>query len=156
MAKRVRLSSGMEISFIAAGEPTMPAVLLLHGFPSFSRTFRAVVPELSQACHVIAPDLPGFGASDVLPAASFTGFAQTISELLDRLEIGPLFIYLHDLGAPVGLQIAMQMPEKVLGLIAQNANPHGTGQSPRGSPRDVGGRLARDETSRPDGPPSVR
>jgi pimeloyl-ACP methyl ester carboxylesterase len=65
--QRLRLSGGTELSFITAGEASRPAVLLLHGFPSSARTFREVVPELSQATHVIAPDLPGFGESDLLP-----------------------------------------------------------------------------------------
>jgi pimeloyl-ACP methyl ester carboxylesterase len=127
---RLRLSGGTELSFVTAGEASKPAALLLHGFPSSARTFRDVVPELSQAAFVIAPDLPGFGESDVLPAASFVGFGQAISELLERLAIGPRYIYLHDFGAPVGFHIALQAPERVLGLIIQNANAHPTGLGP--------------------------
>ena len=56
--------------------------------------FGEVMPELSQAAHVIAADLPGFGESDVLPEVSFHAFGQAISELLDRLAIGPRYIYL--------------------------------------------------------------
>src|SRR5687767_953173 len=129
--QRLRLSGGTELSFITAGEALKPAVLLLHGFPSSAQTFREVVPELSQATYVIAPDLPGFGESDVLPKVSFSAFGQAISELLDRLNIGPRYIYLHDFGAPVGFHIAMQAPERVLGLIVQNANAHRTGLGPQ-------------------------
>src|SRR5687767_1223703 len=128
--QRFRLSGGTELSFITAGETSSPAVLLLHGFPNSSRMFREVVPELSQAAYVIAPDLPGFGESDVLPSPSFPAFGRAVSELLDRLEIGRLFVYLHDFGAPVGFHIAMQAPERVLGLIIQNANAHETGHGP--------------------------
>jgi pimeloyl-ACP methyl ester carboxylesterase len=132
----LRLSGGTELSFITAGErgPNKPAVLLLHGFPSGARMFREVVPALSQAAYVIAPDLPGFGESDVLPAPSFPAFGQAISELLDRLAIGARYIYLHDFGSPVGFQIAMQAPEQVLGLIIQNANAHRTGLGPPWAP----------------------
>jgi pimeloyl-ACP methyl ester carboxylesterase len=63
--QRLRLSGGAELSFIAGGEASSPAVLLLHGSPSSSRMFREVILELSQAAYVIAPDLPGFGESDV-------------------------------------------------------------------------------------------
>jgi pimeloyl-ACP methyl ester carboxylesterase len=129
--QRLRLSGGTELSFITAGEASKPAVLLLHGFPSSARMFREVVPELSQDAHVIAPDLPGFGESDVLPEVTFPAFGQAISELLDRLAIGPRHIYLHDFGAPVGFHIAMQAPEQVLGLIVQNANAHRTGIGPQ-------------------------
>ncbi|MGO4837522.1 alpha/beta fold hydrolase, partial [Rhizobiaceae sp. 2RAB30] len=128
--RRLRLSGGTELSYLTAGESSQPAVLFLHGFPSSARTFREVIPELSEVAHVIAPDLPGFGESDVLPAPSFPAFAAAISELLDRLAIGPRYIYLHDFGAPVGLHIAMQVPEGVLGLIIQNANAHRSGQGP--------------------------
>lgn len=112
----------------------MPTVLLLHGFPSSARTFRDIVPALAQAAHVVAPDLPGFGESDVLPAASFRAFGQAIEELLDKLAVGPRFIYLHDFGAPVGLHVAMQAPEMVLGLIVQNANAHRSGLGPQWAP----------------------
>lgn len=115
---------------MTAGQPSKPAILLLHGFPSSARTFRKILPVLSEAAYVIAPDLPGFGESDVLPAASFSAFGQAISELLDRLAIGQRYIYLHDFGAPVGFHIAMQVPEKVSGLIVQNANAHRTGFGP--------------------------
>jgi pimeloyl-ACP methyl ester carboxylesterase len=129
--QRLRLSGGTEFSFIRAGEASKPTVLLLHGFPSSARTFREVVPAMSQWAQVIAPDLPGFGESDVLPAASFSAFGHAISELLERLAIGPRYIYLHDFGAPVGFHLAMQAPEQVLGLIVQNANAHRTGFGPQ-------------------------
>ena len=128
--KRLRLSGGTELSFFTAGEASRPALLLLHGTPNSSRMFREVAPALAQSAYVIAPDLPGHGESGVLPVVSFVAIGQVISELLDRLEIGPRFIYLHDWGTPVGLQIAMQAPEKVLGLIIQNANAHRTGWGP--------------------------
>lgn len=129
--QRLRLSGGTELSLVTAGEKSKPALLLLHGFPSSARTFRDVVPALSQVAHVIAPDLPGFGESDVLSKVSFEKFGAAISELLDRLAIGPRYIYLHDYGAPVGFHIAMAQPERVLGLIVQNANAHRTGLGPQ-------------------------
>src|SRR5690606_27458151 len=113
----IRLSGGTELSFVVAGNPSLPAVLLLHGFPASARTFRAVWPRLSQVAHVIAPDLPGFGQSDVLPTPSFPAFGDAMLELLDRLAIGPRHLYLHDFGAPVGLHVAMHAPELVSGLI---------------------------------------
>jgi pimeloyl-ACP methyl ester carboxylesterase len=129
--QRLRLSGGTELSFITAGDASKPAVLLLHGFPGSAGYFREVVPELSRAAYVIAPDLPGFGESDVLPSPSFPAFGEAISELLDRLAVGPRYIYLHDFGAPVGFHIAMQAPERVLGHIVQNANVHRTGLGPQ-------------------------
>jgi len=129
-----RLSGGAELAFVAAGDASLPAVLLLHGFPGSADYFRDVVPVLSQAAYVIAPDLPGYGQSDVLPEPSFHAFGKAIAELLDGLEIGPRYIYLHDFGAPAGFHIAMRAPEQVLGLIVQNANAHRTGLGPQWAP----------------------
>ena len=92
------------------------------------------MPELSRVACVIAPDLPGFGESDLLPTTSFPAYGQAISELLDRLAIVARYIYLHDFGAPVGFHIAMQAPERVWGLIVQNGNAHRTGLGPQWGP----------------------
>lgn len=129
--RRLRLSCGTELSFITAGDVSKPAVLLLHGFPTSARTFRDVVPGLAEIAYVVAPDLPGFGESDVLPTVSFPAYGAAIVELLEHLAIGPRYIYLHDFGAPVGFHIAMEAPEQVLGLIIQNANAHRTGLGPQ-------------------------
>lgn len=126
--QQFRPSSGTVLSFATAGAPSNPPILLLHGFPSSSRTFRDLIPALSKTAHVIAPDMPGFGDSDVLPSPSFGAFSQAISELLESLGIGPRYIYLHDFGAPVGFEIALRAPGDVLGLVIQNANAHTSGQ----------------------------
>ena len=131
MRHSITLSGGTQLSYLTAGDRATPAVLLLHGFPNSARGFRDVIPGLARDAFVIAPDLPGYGESDPLPSVSFAEFAQAITELLDQLEVGPRFIYLHDWGAPVGLQIAMDAPDKVLGLIIQNANAHHSGFGPQ-------------------------
>ena len=131
--KRLCLSGGTELAVVTAGDPANPALLLLHGFPSSARTFREIIPVLAETVHVIAPDLPGFGQSDVLPSASFSALSDAVSEMIDRYSIGPRYVYLHDFGAPVGLEIAMNAPELVSGLIIQNANAHRTGFGPQWS-----------------------
>jgi pimeloyl-ACP methyl ester carboxylesterase len=128
--RQMRLSGGTMLSYVTAGDPSNPAVLLLHGVPNSASNFRDVIPGLARAAYVIAPDLPGFGQSDVLPSPSFEAFSDAISELLEELAAGPRTIYLHDFGAPVGLRIAMQAPELVSGLIIQNANAHRSGFGP--------------------------
>lgn len=132
--QRLRLSGGTELAFITAGDPSSPAILLLHGYPGSADYFRGIVPALSQITYVIAPDLPGFGESDVLSTPSFSAFGQAVAELLDSLAVGPRYIYLHDFGAPVGFHIALQAPEQVLGHIVQNANAHQTGLGPPWAP----------------------
>lgn len=125
-----RSSFGTNLSAVVAGQQQRPAVLLLHGFPSSAHTFRDLIPVLAESHYVIAPDLPGFGRSEMLPVTSFDTYTTVIAELLDHLKVDPLFIYLHDFGAPVGLRLAMQTPERVLGLIIQNANAHRSGFGP--------------------------
>lgn len=128
--QRLRLSGGSWLSYLTAGDASRPAVLLLHGTPNSARMFRDLMPALAQDCHVIAPDLPGHGESEPLAAVSFAGIGEAVAELLAHLEVGPRFVYLHDWGTPVGLHIALQAPEQVLGLIIQNANAHRTGWGP--------------------------
>jgi pimeloyl-ACP methyl ester carboxylesterase len=128
--QRFKLSGGTELSYLMGGDKADPPLILLHGMPNSARGFRGVIPALAESAYVIAPDLPGYGDSDPLPAASFDAFAEAIDELLAHLEIGPRFLYVHDFGAPVALKIAMDAPELVLGLIIQNANAHSTGWGP--------------------------
>jgi pimeloyl-ACP methyl ester carboxylesterase len=128
----VRLSGGNELAFVSAGDVAKPALLLIHGYASSSDTFRHVIPALSRVAHVIAPDLPGYGASEPLAAPSFAVLSDAVTELLRHLDVRQKrYIYLHDWGAPVGLRIAMQSPDLVAGLIIQNANAHHTGFAPQ-------------------------
>ena len=128
--RRLYLSGGSALSYLTAGDPQRPALLLLHGTPNSARMFQRIMPALARATHVIAPDLPGCGESEALDTISFPAMGQAIIELIDRLAIGPRYIYLHDWGAPLGLQVAMHAPESVLGLVVQNANAHRSGWGP--------------------------
>jgi pimeloyl-ACP methyl ester carboxylesterase len=129
--RKVSLSSGGEVAVRTAGDASKPALVLLHGFPGSSRTFRDVIAPLSGSVYVVAPDLPGFGASDLPSEPSFDRLARSIEELLTRLDVGRRFLYLHDFGAPVALHLAMHAPELVEGLIIQNANAHRSGFGPQ-------------------------
>lgn len=122
--------AGRELAVRTAGADDRPALLLLHGFPSSSASFRDVMAPLGQACRVIAPDLPGFGASEPLAQASFPGFADAIEELLARLGVTSFHLYLHDFGAAVGLHLATRAPDRIRSLIVQNANAHESGMGP--------------------------
>lgn len=122
--------AGCRISAVLAGNRSNPAFLLLHGFPSSSRTFRNIIPRLSETCFVIAPDLPGFGQSGLIPDPSFARFTDVIEDLLKKLGVASAYLYVHDYGAPVALDLAMRDPRRVLGLVIQNANAHRTGFGP--------------------------
>ncbi|MFY0622221.1 MAG: alpha/beta hydrolase [Pelagimonas sp.] len=124
---------GLNIAYREAGDPKDPTVLLLHGFPTSSHMFRELIPELADDYHVIAPDYPGFGASDMPPAESYDySFANTaaiMTELLDRKMVGDYSVYLMDYGAPVGYRMFAQNPERVLNFIIQNGNAYDEGLS---------------------------
>lgn len=122
---------GYKISCLMAGQRDRPAVLLLHGFPSSAQTFRNIIPRLADVCFVVAPDLPGFGQSEVIPNATFSRMADLMEALLARLGVDRTYLYVHDYGAPVALELAMRDPPRVLGLIIQNANAHRTGFGPQ-------------------------
>jgi pimeloyl-ACP methyl ester carboxylesterase len=122
---------GLEVFFREAGQPGRPTVLLLHGHPSSSHTFREVMPPLAEVTHVVAPDLPGFGlsSSPTVDEYDYTSenLSWTIENLLRQLEVERFFVYLHDYGAPVGYHLATRAPDRILGLIVQNGNAHEDG-----------------------------
>jgi len=127
----LRLSTGTDLAYLVAGDPGLPALLLIHGFPNASGGFRHVMSGLAEVAYVIAPDMPGSGASEPLAEASFDAFVDATVELLDHLGVGRRFLYVHDWGAPVSLGLALQAPEQVLGLIIQNGNAHESGMDPK-------------------------
>ncbi len=124
-------AGGVELFIREAGDPNHPVVLLLHGFPSSSHSFRHLIPLLADTAHLVAPDMPGFGFSEA-PLQdryeySFENITYTIEALTDALRLERMFLYVHDFGAPVAYQLAMRRPERVLGLIVQNGNAHDEG-----------------------------
>jgi pimeloyl-ACP methyl ester carboxylesterase len=90
--QKLRLSTGGELAFRTAGDAARPALILLHGMPSSSRTFRDVIAPLSRSVHVVVPDLPGYGASDVPPEPTFDALTRAIEELLAHLKISRRFL----------------------------------------------------------------
>jgi pimeloyl-ACP methyl ester carboxylesterase len=127
------MDEGAELAVRVAGEREKPALLLIHGFPASSESFRHVIGSLARDCFVIAPDLPGFGASEPVACPTFTRFADMVDGLLARLGVESFHLYLHDYGAAVGLHLATRAPERIRGLIVQNANAHESGIGPQWS-----------------------
>lgn len=124
---------GLNVFYREAGDATKPVLLLLHGFPSSSHMFRDLIPLLSDRFHVVAPDLPGFGQSDMPSRQSFTYTFENIATVIDRFtEIVGLkrfAIYIFDYGAPTGLRIAVKHPERITAIISQNGNAYEEGLS---------------------------
>lgn len=119
---------GVRMFYREAGDPTLPTLLLLHGFPTSSHQFRDLIPLLAGKFHLIAPDLPGFGFTDVPENRHFTwsfdALSETLKALVDALDLRQYALYFFDYGAPVGLRLALAYPERVTGLISQNGNAY--------------------------------
>lgn len=119
---------GRKIFFREAGSTSKPTIVLLHGFPSSSHTYRELIPLLSGRFHVIAPDYLGSGYSDHpdpdKAPYTFDLLAEHISGLLSELKIGKYVLYMQDFGAPVGYRVTLKSPESVQALIVQNANAY--------------------------------
>jgi pimeloyl-ACP methyl ester carboxylesterase len=124
-------ADGVEVFYRAAGDPSAPVVLLLHGFPTSSFMFRELIPRLADEFRVIAPDLPGFGFT-VVPEKrkyiySFAALAHTVEAFTDALGLNRYAIYVFDYGAPTGFRLAMAHPERVTAIISQNGNAYEEG-----------------------------
>lgn len=124
---------GFNIFYREAGTPGAPKLLLLHGFPSSGHMFRDLIPLLAGRFHLIAPDLPGFGRSD-MPARgdfkySFDNLAKVIDRFTEVIGFDRFALYIFDYGAPTGLRLAVKHPERITAIISQNGNAYEEGLS---------------------------
>src|SRR5215471_12402143 len=103
-----------------------PALLLLHGFPTSSHMFRDLIPMLADRLHLIAPDLPGFGQSDMPDRSRFSYTFDNIAKVIERftevIGLSRFAIYVFDYGAPTGFRLAVSHPERITAIISQNGN----------------------------------
>jgi pimeloyl-ACP methyl ester carboxylesterase len=123
----------LHVFYREAGTPGAPKLLLLHGFPSASHMFRDLIPVLSDRFHLVAPDLPGFGQSD-MPSRetfryTFDNLATVIERFTQSINFTSFAIYVFDYGAPTGFRLAMRNPEKITAIISQNGNAYEEGLS---------------------------
>ncbi|RVX68136.1 hypothetical protein B0A52_08277 [Exophiala mesophila] len=125
------LPNGIKVFYREAGSPSKPTFLLLHGFPTTSFQFRKIIPLLAEKYHVVAPDLPGYGFTEIPDELNFkytfANIADTIESFLDVLQIKKFAVYIFDYGAPTGLRLALKRPDAVWAIVAQNGNAYEEG-----------------------------
>jgi pimeloyl-ACP methyl ester carboxylesterase len=124
-------ADGVSIFYREAGPSDAPVVLLLHGFPTSSFQYRELIPRLADRYRVIAPDLPGFGFTEVPEQRrykyTFDSLANTIQAFTDALHLKRYALYVFDYGAPTGFRLAMARPERVTAIVSQNGNAYEEG-----------------------------
>jgi pimeloyl-ACP methyl ester carboxylesterase len=124
---------GIGVFYRDAGPKDAPTILLLHGFPTAGHMFRDLIPQLADRFRLVAPDLPGFGKSDMPAPGTFTYTFENIANVIDRFTeiIGlPRFaMYVFDYGAPVGFRLAVRHPDRINAIISQNGNAYEEGLS---------------------------
>jgi pimeloyl-ACP methyl ester carboxylesterase len=133
IAYRTADVDGLTVFYREAGAAGAPTLVLLHGFPSASHMFRELIPLLADRFHLVAPDLPGFGKSDMPPRGDFDYTFEHITDVIDRLTdvlgLDRFALYVFDYGAPVGFRIATRHPERITAIISQNGNAYEDGLS---------------------------
>jgi pimeloyl-ACP methyl ester carboxylesterase len=121
---------GTKVFYREAATKGAPTILLLHGFPTAGHMFRDLIPHLWDRFRLVAPDLPGFGQSD-MPSRPYTfeNLANVIDRFTEKIALDRFAIYVFDYGAPIGFRLAVRHPERITAIISQNGNAYEEGLS---------------------------
>jgi len=163
IAYRTSDVNGLKVYYRESGPADGPKLLLLHGYPSASHMFRDLIPQLADNFHLVAPDLIGFGQSDMPSRDSFTYTFEALTDALEGFTKTVGFdhyaLYVFDYGAPTGFRLAVRRPESITAIITQNGNAYEEGlsdgwnpirqywQEPTQANRDAIRSLVRPETT---------
>ena len=119
---------GLNLFYREAGPAGAPTVLLLHGSPSSSIAFRYMLAELSDRWHLIAPDLPAFGFTQVPGnlryCFTFDNLARTVARFIEQLRLKISAVYLHDYGAQVDFRLLTSETIHPKVLVIQNSEAY--------------------------------
>ena len=122
---------GLNIAYRQAGDTQNPKLVLLHGFPASSHQYRNLIPALADRFHVLAPDYPGFGNSDMPDPLKFAYTFDRLAEMTERFLKQKGFdrygLFVQDYGGPVGFRIVTRNPDALEWLIIQNTNAYEIG-----------------------------
>nr|WP_318380269.1 alpha/beta hydrolase [uncultured Enterobacter sp.] len=128
---RYKQAGDVNVFYREAGDASSPVLLMLHGFAGSSFMFRDLIAQLADRYHLIAPDLPAFGFTEVPEkgayAYTFDQLAETIGRFTEALGLDTYALMVHDYGAPVGWRLAAAHPERVTAIISQNGNAYEEG-----------------------------
>jgi len=124
---------GIKVFYREAQNVDAPKLLLLHGFPTAGHMFRELIPLLAGRFHLVAPDLPGFGLSDMPSREKFNYTFENIARVIERfteiIGFDRFALYVFDYGAPTGFRMAVRRPERITAIISQNGNAYEEGLS---------------------------
>jgi haloalkane dehalogenase len=128
-------ADGLRLHYVDEGPRDGPAVLLLHGEPTWSYLWRHMIPILAEGgCRVLAPDLIGFGKSDKptrKDAYSYARHVAWVKDWMEGLDLQGLTLACQDWGSLVGLRLAAENSERFKAILLGNGGlPAGEGPTP--------------------------
>lgn len=124
--RNTKLKSGLNIHSLACGNDKKQAIVLLHGYPANAYLWRNILPILSEHFYLLAPDLPGHGASSKPVDTHYTleFFIEFLKDYLEALNLRNVYLLGHDLGGSVALGYIANYPDRISKLVIMDTAPY--------------------------------